>query len=42
MTSRLRAAVATFVVVFSLAFAVDGITTTAVSAGPDCVRPCHF
>lgn len=42
MTSRLRAAVATLFVVFSLAFAVDGITTTAVSAGPDCVRPCRF
>ncbi|WP_410615947.1 hypothetical protein [Amycolatopsis sp. lyj-109] len=42
MISRLSAAVATVFVVFSLAFAVDGITTTTVSAGPDCVRPCRF
>ncbi|MGW4061287.1 hypothetical protein ACWEGE_23605 [Amycolatopsis sp. NPDC004747] len=42
MTSRLRAAVAIFFVVFSLAFAVDGITTTAVQARPDCFRPCRF
>ncbi|WP_276209745.1 hypothetical protein [Amycolatopsis vastitatis] len=42
MTSRLRAAVVTLFVVLSLAFAVDGITITTVSAGPDCVRPCHF
>ncbi|MEU5261300.1 hypothetical protein [Amycolatopsis sp. NPDC021455] len=42
MTSRLRAAVATLFVAFSLAIAVDGIATTTVPAGPDCVRPCHF
>jgi hypothetical protein len=42
MTSRLRAVVAIVFVVFSLAFAVDGITTTTISAGPDCVRPCRF
>jgi hypothetical protein len=42
MTSRLRAAVVTLFVAFSLAFAVDGITTTTASAAPDCVRPCRF
>ena len=42
MNSRLRAAVATLFVVFSLVFAVAGIATTTVSAGPDCVRPCRF
>jgi hypothetical protein len=42
MTSRFRAAAAALIVVFSLAFAVDGITTTTVSAAPACVRPCRF
>ncbi|MET8998052.1 hypothetical protein [Amycolatopsis sp. Hca4] len=42
MTSRLRAAVAVFFVVLSLASTVDGITTTPVQARPDCFRPCRF
>ncbi|MFF1606546.1 hypothetical protein ACFVYA_02110 [Amycolatopsis sp. NPDC058278] len=42
MTSRFRAAAATLFVVFSLAFAVNGITTTTVSAAPACFRPCRF
>ncbi|WP_410641883.1 hypothetical protein [Amycolatopsis sp. lyj-346] len=42
MTSRFRAAVVTLFAAFALAFAVDGITTTAVAAGPNCVRPCRF
>lgn len=42
MTSRFSTAAATLFVVFSLAFAVDGITTTTVAAGPACVRPCRF
>ncbi|WP_277991952.1 hypothetical protein [Amycolatopsis sp. MtRt-6] len=42
MTIRLRVAVAIVFAEFSLAFAVDGIATTTVPAGPDCVRPCRF
>jgi hypothetical protein len=42
MTSRLRAAVATLFVVFSLAFAVDATTTTPAAPTSDCLRPCHF
>ncbi|WP_410574076.1 hypothetical protein [Amycolatopsis sp. cmx-4-61] len=42
MPSRFSAAVAAFFVVFSLAFAADGLVTTTVSAAPDCFRPCRF
>lgn len=39
MTSRLRAAVATFFAVFAIALAAVPV---AVAAAPDCVSPCRF
>ncbi|MEV6826281.1 hypothetical protein [Amycolatopsis sp. NPDC051102] len=42
MTSRLKAAVATLLVVLSLAFVVETATATPSAARPDCMRHCRF